>query len=526
MKLMKKALLLLLTLVLLIAVAAAAHAEFYDEGDIPGKYRTAIDYVAGKGIISGFPDKTFKPNDTLTRAQACKIICVALEGAKAANEVKAAATDFTDVPQTHWASGYVAYCAQKKIVAGVGEGKFDPDAKLTSAAFAKMMLVAYGHDPAAEGLVGAQWLENTQKVLKETGFDKGVGTVKSSPMGRASACMLAKNFVRDAEEKGLAEKGYPFTTFQLTDKQNFRVLGRAVYAKNGLICDFSSSGVEFTLDCGGTIWATLQVSDSPGTRFRAYVDGKPGDAITFTPDFLTQPLASNIEPGVHTIRVVKDVPATNVQMLLTSISVCAKPETIKPTAERPYYIEIIGDSITGGSGMYGPGPGNTNSSTSALAYGVLAADQLQADYSLVCRGGIGLSAKTGGVTMNELYDYENYYRDNETKYEFTRKPDAVVIALGTNDKDDVDFYNLMKKFIAQVRSRYNDQSIKIVLIYNMMNERHAADFEKIAAEDRLVWDLKMVRNNEGYGGHPNANAHISFAMYLSIKLKSILVKKA
>ena len=522
MKAMKKAILFLLALVLLLTAAATAGAEFYDEEILPVKFRTAVDYAAGKGIISGFPDKTFKPNDKLTRAQAAKILCVALEGTAKANAVAAADTDFTDVPSTHWASGYVAYCAGKKIVAGMGNGRFDPEGQLSSAAFAKMMLVAYGHDPEAEGLVGAQWVENTQKSLKATGFDKDVGTIKTVAMSRAVACQLVYNFVREEEEKEQMEKGYPFTTFELTDQQNFRVLGRAVYAQNGLICDFSSSGVEFTLDCAGTIWATLQVPDVIGTRFRAYVDGKPGEAITFSSKYPTQPLFSNIEPGVHTIRVVKDVPATDVVMTLQSISVCAKPETIKPTAQRKYYIECIGDSITSGSGIYGPGPDNTNSSTSAMAYGVLTADLLNADYSLVCRGGIGLAKKIGGVTMNELYDYENYYRDKETKYAFTRKPNAVVIALGANDKDETGWEDLMKKFISQVRSRYNDQSLKIVLIYNMMSDRHTEACEKIAKEDPLCWVLKLPQNNDGYGGHPSANAQLSYAMQLSILLKSIL----
>ena len=522
---MKKLSVLLFAAMLALVFAAGVcltTPSYTDVKSISQEYLPAVQYVSGKGVISGFPDGSFRPMDTLTRAQAAKMICITLEGAEKAELLPEGDGGFSDVPETNWASKYVAYCAGKKIVAGMGDGRFDPEGQLSSAAFAKMMLVAYGHDPEAEGLVGAQWVENTQKSLKATGFDKDVGTIKTVAMSRAVACQLVYNFVREEEEKEQMEKGYPFTTFELTNQQNFRVLGRAVYAQNGLICDFSSSGVEFTLDCAGTIWATLRVSDAIGTRFRAYVDGKPGEAITFSSKYPTQPLFSNIEPGVHTIRVVKDVPATDVVMTLQSISVCAKPETIKPTAQRKYYIECIGDSITSGSGIYGPGPDNTNSSTSAMAYGVLTADLLNADYSLVCRGGIGLAKKIGGVTMNELYDYENYYRDKETKYAFTRKPNAVVIALGANDKDETGWEDLMKNFISQVRSRYNDQSLKIVLIYNMMSDRHTEACEKIAKEDPLCWVLKLPQNNDGYGGHPSANAQLSYAMQLSILLKSIV----
>ena len=520
---MKRAILFLLTLALLLAVVAPVGAEFYDDKDFPVKYRAAIDYVAEKGIISGFPDRTFKPNDTLTRAQAAKILCVALEGAEKANAVTQTATEFADVPQTHWASGYVAYCAKKSIVAGVGAGKYDPDGKLSSAAFAKMLLVAYGHDPAAEGLVGAQWAENTDKSLKASGGDKNVDAVNTSPVSRAVACQLTENFVRTAEEKALAEQGYPMTSFPLTEKQNFRTLGRTVYADDGLICDFSASGVEFTLDCAGTIWVTLSSSNEVGTRFRVYVDGVPGESITFTDEAPTHPMFANVKPGVHTIRVVKDVPATEVTMKLLSIDVCAKKETIKPTAQKSFYMEVIGDSITGGSGLWGPGPSTSNSSTAALSFGVLAADMLGADLSIVSRGGIGLVKTTGGATISTLYDYQNYYRDKETKYQFTRKPNVVVVAIGTNDKADVpDFAGHLTKFIDQIRTSYNDKSLKIVLMYHMMNERHIEDFEKVAAADPLCWAMKMTKNQEGYGKHPSADAHKQYAMQLAVMLKGVI----
>ena len=520
---MKRLISCILLLSLLLSLAATAGAEFYDEKDFPAKYRPAIDYVAEKGIISGFPDRTFKAAETLTRAQAAKILCVALEGAEKANAVKPAATEFTDVPQTHWASGYVAYCAKKSIVAGVGSGKYDPDGKLSSAAFAQMLLVAYGHDPAAEGLVGAQWAENTDKALKASGNDVNVGTVDTKALDRAVACQLTENFVRAAEEKALEAQGYPMTTYALTDKQNYRVLGRAVYDDKGLICDFSASGVEFTLDCAGTIWVTLSSSNEAGTRFRVYVDGIPGESITFTDEMPTHPMYADVKPGVHTIRVVKDVPATAVTMRLEQIAVCSKKETIKPTAEKSFYMEVIGDSITGGSGLYGPGPTTTNSSTAALSFATLAADMLGADLSIVSRGGIGLVKTTGGATIGTLYDYQNYYRDKETKYSFARKPNVVVVAIGTNDKADVpNFAELLTNFIDQIRTRYNDKSLKIVVMYHMMNERHIEDFEKVAAADPLCWATKMTKNQEGYGKHPSADAHKQYAMQLAVLIKGVI----
>ncbi len=95
---MKKLLCVLLVLTLLFGLAATAGAEFFDEKNFSDQRRTAIDYAAGKRIITGYPDRNFKPNLVLTRAQAAKILCVALEGEEQANAVKAGESGFDDVP--------------------------------------------------------------------------------------------------------------------------------------------------------------------------------------------------------------------------------------------------------------------------------------------------------------------------------------------------------------------------------------------------------------------------------------------
>ena len=522
---MKKFWILILTLTILFAAAVSAGAEFSDEPQLPDKNRTAIDYAVGKGIISGFPDKSFRPSSTLTRAQAAKILCVALEGGEKANAVAAAETGFADVPATHWASGCVAYCAEKRIVAGVGSGRFNPDGKLSSAAFAKMLLVAYGHDPEAEGLVGENWIENTDKALKASGCDEGIKQVSSGQLSRGSACQLVCNFVRRAEEKELAEMGYPFETFPLNEKQNFRVLGRSVLTDEALLCDFAASGVEFTLDCAGTLWVTLDTPAESGIRVRAFVDGKRGEALTFSPKLKTQPLFCGIAPGVHTIRILKDTQADNLENKLISFSVSAKKDTIKATEQKRRYIEFIGDSITSGCGLYGAGAEGVSTYSAGPSYGVQTADLLDADFALISRGGIGLQQKAGpggSCTSDVLYDYQNYYRDKETKFDFARKPDVVVIALGTNDKKTETYYDQMKAFIGQVRARYQDTSLKIILMHNMMTDRYTETFEKIASEDPYCWQLKVPQDRNGHSHHPTAEGHTQYAQLLSEFIKTIL----
>ena len=56
----------LTALCLLLAVPAAA-AEFKDGNSIAVTYREAVDQMAERGVINGFPDGTFQPGGTLTR---------------------------------------------------------------------------------------------------------------------------------------------------------------------------------------------------------------------------------------------------------------------------------------------------------------------------------------------------------------------------------------------------------------------------------------------------------------------------
>ena len=149
---MKKLIAILLVLAALMGVCSAA---FTDEKEITDTYAEAVNAMVEAKVISGFPDGTFQPKGTLTRAQAAKIITVLLEGDKA-ETVTAAAAGFVDVPAGNWAEKYVNYCAEKGIVAGVGNGKFDPNGQLKGSQWAKMLLVAYGHD-AAELTARGTW---------------------------------------------------------------------------------------------------------------------------------------------------------------------------------------------------------------------------------------------------------------------------------------------------------------------------------------------------------------------------------
>ncbi|MBR2897451.1 MAG: S-layer homology domain-containing protein [Oscillospiraceae bacterium] len=197
---MKKAIALALSLVMLLSmIPMAGAASFRDSANVSLLTAEAVDIMSDLKIIAGFPDGTFKPAETLTRAQAAKILSCILLGPEKAETLAAGGTTFADVPASHWANKYIEFCASKGVVAGVGGGKFNPDGKLSGTAFGKMLLVAIGADASA--LTGAGWDTNTMTQLKEKRLDHGV-TVKNDEIDRQSACRLAMNalFINEQED--------------------------------------------------------------------------------------------------------------------------------------------------------------------------------------------------------------------------------------------------------------------------------------------------------------------------------------
>ena len=154
-------------------------------------------------FMEGYPDETFKPDGAITRAEVSQVLSRRLDAparkaavsfpdvdsgawyAKAVNELAGLgylkgdsngnfrpdapitraemaallvrfaepvgefepAADFVDVPATHWAYDAIAKAASYGWVNGVGEGRFSPDRPITRAEAAKLFCVVLGRNP-------------------------------------------------------------------------------------------------------------------------------------------------------------------------------------------------------------------------------------------------------------------------------------------------------------------------------------------------------------------------------------------
>ena len=192
---MKKFLSLVLALVMTMSLVTVASAKDYaDASSIT--YVEAVDVLSTLGVLEG-DAAGFRPNDTLKRSEAAKIICALNLTPDVAATLAADSAPFADVAKSHWAAGYIAEGVQSGIIAGVGNGKFAPDAELTGYAYLKMLLVSLGYDAAAENMTGANWSINVAKLAKKVGLTKGNDSfVGTKAVTREEAALYALNTLK------------------------------------------------------------------------------------------------------------------------------------------------------------------------------------------------------------------------------------------------------------------------------------------------------------------------------------------
>ena len=194
---MKKflSLVLALTMALSLVTVSAGATDFDDDGDIT--YQEAVTVIAGMGIVDGYSDGTFGPDEALTRGAAAKIICNLILGPTTADALSASSAPFVDVPTTNTFAGYITYCSQQGIISGYADGTFRPTDTLSGNAFMKMLLGALGYDSDKEGYTGANW---TVDVIKQAvGIELNDGNddfVGSQAVTRQEACLYAFNTLK------------------------------------------------------------------------------------------------------------------------------------------------------------------------------------------------------------------------------------------------------------------------------------------------------------------------------------------
>ena len=147
---LKRALSLALASVMLLGMMVVGTGASYKDADSI-EHKDAVEVLNAISVMSGDDQGKFNPDQVVTRAEMAVIICNILYGDKLNISQFAGTSVFSDVPA--WAQGYVNLAASLDIVAGVGDGKFDPNASVTTAQATLMLCKALGYfqNPAEFG---------------------------------------------------------------------------------------------------------------------------------------------------------------------------------------------------------------------------------------------------------------------------------------------------------------------------------------------------------------------------------------
>ncbi|MGB4039231.1 MAG: S-layer homology domain-containing protein, partial [Bacillota bacterium] len=171
----------------LVSVGFAASFE-----DTEGfEFEASVLRLADLGIISGYPDGTFKPDNLVTRAEFAKMIVCMLGLESVAESLKGEAVLFADVDADHWAAGYINVAQMMGIVNGYEDGTFRPEGNIKYAEALKMVLAAMGY--SEDGFLVVRWPATWIAKAIELELDKDLTIVSGLAITRGEVAKLFDN---------------------------------------------------------------------------------------------------------------------------------------------------------------------------------------------------------------------------------------------------------------------------------------------------------------------------------------------
>ncbi|WP_127581799.1 metallophosphoesterase [Paenibacillus koleovorans] len=168
-------------------------------------YAEAVDFVAARQLFNGVSDGKFAPTITMTRAMFAMVIAN-MEGADLSSYKT---SEFRDVDIHAWYGQAIAWAAANKIVSGVGDAKFEPDAPITREQMAVMLhnyikikeikLTTTSQPAFADASTVSDWAKEAVTQIQSHGIISGVGENTFAPKAnadRASVATIFTNFIQ------------------------------------------------------------------------------------------------------------------------------------------------------------------------------------------------------------------------------------------------------------------------------------------------------------------------------------------
>ncbi len=197
----------LMTASIVVPVSVDAHMggkkhgghKFKDVNDRHSHY-ASIHKLADRQVIKGYKDGTFRPNQQVTRGQVASIIANVLD----LNTENISDPGFLDVTSDNSHYRGIAALVEAGIIDGYGDGTFRPNAPLTRAQMAKILVKAFQFQQTGNADTPFIDVNSSEYIdfiitLYELGITKGTSRSTFSPNDPVTRGQLA-SFVLRCEE--------------------------------------------------------------------------------------------------------------------------------------------------------------------------------------------------------------------------------------------------------------------------------------------------------------------------------------
>ncbi|CEO20648.1 S-layer homology domain-containing protein [Paraclostridium sordellii] len=167
-----------------IVIANASNKMYVEESSKPNMYKSSdilghwaynqINDFMNKGYINGYPDGTFRPENSITRAEFVKILN------KTFNLRNGSGVVFNDT-LGHWAKNEIDIAVTNGVCRGTSDTTFEPDAPITREQAAKMIanykrITDTHHNKInnyGDGWAVSNWAKDAVESILEAGYMNG-----------------------------------------------------------------------------------------------------------------------------------------------------------------------------------------------------------------------------------------------------------------------------------------------------------------------------------------------------------------
>ncbi|MBR3933515.1 MAG: S-layer homology domain-containing protein [Clostridia bacterium] len=169
-----------------------------DFSDVPEShvYSEAITSLVDEGIINGYEDGTFKPENTITRAEFSKLLAVS--SAPTGYVFSATTTNFPDIANMSaehgWAVPYISYAVSTKAINGYTDGTFQAGNPVTYGEAVKMIVCTLGYGPVVDTSL-TPWYKGYIDIANQIGLSKKAMALGDSPASRGIVAQLIYNML-------------------------------------------------------------------------------------------------------------------------------------------------------------------------------------------------------------------------------------------------------------------------------------------------------------------------------------------